>query len=302
MEHTGVEQEGKSDTATLPDGRKLGFSICGETTSASHTVFYLHGFGGSRLEGSLFAAAAKQLGATIISVERPGIGLSTPQPNRTVLDHADDISHLAEHLGLDTYSVVGVSGGGPYALACAYSHSPERLKGVALVCAVGPYDDSWRDMRWANRLIFDGLYYVPFLVRILVQITSRAQLRMSDDKLVAILRAQLNTEKDRLAISDPEVCRLFMASAREQFRQGVDATMEEGRLLTTALGFELEDVKQPVRLCYGKQDVNVPVSIGEELMRRLPEGTRLTVEDETHLSMVVNCRERVLRDLLSAGS
>lgn len=127
-----------SATVTLPDGRTLSYAQYGLLTGPA--VFYLHGLPGSRLEGALFDAPAITPRARIISVERPGYGLSSPQPDRTILDHAKDIDYLARHLDLESYAVLGISGGGPYALACAAALPADRLKAVLLICGLGPPD------------------------------------------------------------------------------------------------------------------------------------------------------------------
>ena len=104
---------------TLPDGRNISFATYGAPTGP--VVFHLHGLGDCRFTGAFFDQPGKRLGVRIVAVDRPGIGSSSLQPNRTALDHAEDIRLLAAHLGAKTYSVVGVSGGGPYALACAHA-------------------------------------------------------------------------------------------------------------------------------------------------------------------------------------
>lgn len=93
-----------SDTLTLPDGRKLGYAQYGLLTG--RPIFYLHGLPGSRLEAAGFDDLGLELGARIIGVDRPGIGWSSPHPNRTLLDHPKDLKYLAEHLELDHYSVL----------------------------------------------------------------------------------------------------------------------------------------------------------------------------------------------------
>lgn len=92
-----------SATFTLPDGRKLGYAQYGSPTG--RPIFYMHGFPGSRLEAAGFDDLGKELGARIISVDRPGIGWSSPQPGRTLLDFPKDVEQLGNHLGLDRYSV-----------------------------------------------------------------------------------------------------------------------------------------------------------------------------------------------------
>lgn len=118
----GTEQA-KSEVLTLSDGRVMGYVLYG--TQGGYSVFYLHGLPGCRLSGVFFDDPGKRLGARVIAVERPGIGISSPQPGREIKDHVSDIQELAEHQHIDSYGIIGVSGGGPYALACAY-HLPEQ--------------------------------------------------------------------------------------------------------------------------------------------------------------------------------
>jgi hypothetical protein len=96
--------EGTSSTFTLPDGRKLGYAQYGAQTS--RTVFYCHGLPGSRIEAAGLVPMALRLDIRIVGVDRPGYGLSSPQPGRTLLDYAKDIECLAEFIGVDSYGVL----------------------------------------------------------------------------------------------------------------------------------------------------------------------------------------------------
>src|SRR4051794_20731127 len=119
----------------LSDGRRLAY--CEYGSPAGKPVLYFHGWPGSRLEAKLADPVAKKFNAKIIAIDRPGFGMSDFKPNRTLLDWPLDVCELADALGLDRFAVVGVSGGGPYALACA-RRIPERLTSVAVICGVGP--------------------------------------------------------------------------------------------------------------------------------------------------------------------
>ena len=83
----------------------------------------------------------------LIVVERPGYGLSDFAPNRTLLDWPDDITQLADTLGLEQFSVMGYSGGGAYALACAH-RLVNRINNVVLLSSAAPFDipDLMNDM------------------------------------------------------------------------------------------------------------------------------------------------------------
>ncbi|KAK5731911.1 hypothetical protein LTR17_010986 [Elasticomyces elasticus] len=317
-----------SQICHLPNGRSLAYSTYGSPTG--HPIFELHGFPGSRLEAAIYHEPALELGAQVIGVDRPGIGYSTPHLGRTVLDHAEDLRFLAKALGHSSYSIIGVSGGGPYALACAYLHSPEVLKKVSklmgvtlgglpsrdrrtpvvLVAGMGPHDVSVKGMRIGNRFIFWCFQYFPWLARLTARLSATQYKRliaMPDDQLSAYIAKTLKSplrfrsvqEKDAEAISDITSLRMMLESGSEHFRQGTDAWLEEGRLITSPIGFDLSDVKVPVLLWCGKQDLNVPLSIGEEIAKGLPENSaKLRIEDETHISLVLNRRREALQAIL----
>jgi hypothetical protein len=94
----------KSDILLLPDGRKLGYAQYGSQTGRA--ILFVHGHPGSRLEGAHLHDLGLKLGARIIAADRPGMGLSSPQPDRTLLDHPKDLEHLADHLKLESYGVL----------------------------------------------------------------------------------------------------------------------------------------------------------------------------------------------------
>jgi len=93
-----------STTFAHPDGRNIGYAQYG--APEGRAVFYLHGMPGSRIEAAAFHDMATRIGARVIAVDRPGYGLSSPQPNRTLLDHPKDIDKLADHLKIKSYGVM----------------------------------------------------------------------------------------------------------------------------------------------------------------------------------------------------
>jgi hypothetical protein len=93
-----------SDTFALADGRKLGYAQYGSLKG--NAIFYLHGLPGSRAEGAYFHELGLELDARIIATDRPGYGLSSPHPGRTLLDFPKDLESLAKHLRLEQYAVL----------------------------------------------------------------------------------------------------------------------------------------------------------------------------------------------------
>src|SRR5437868_4337089 len=108
----------------LRDGRALGYAEYGDPGGTP--VFFFHGSPGSRLQRHPDPSITSSFGARIITVDRPGYGRSDFQPGRRLLDWPADAAQLADALSIERFAAIGLSGGGPYLLACAYA-MPERL-------------------------------------------------------------------------------------------------------------------------------------------------------------------------------
>jgi len=127
----------------LKDGRNLSYAFYGRVTMAEHDVFYFHGANGCRLDASFLHASALELDIRLVSVDRAGIGRSSPHPatfpsSGLLRAFSSDILELADHLKLEQFSVLGTSTGGAFALACARFLPSPRLRSVGAVAPVAP--------------------------------------------------------------------------------------------------------------------------------------------------------------------
>lgn len=128
----------EDQTIGLAHSRTVGF--VDYRTPAATAVLWCHGGPGSRLEPAHLGPQARQAGLRIIGIDRPGYGLSTPQPGRTIAGWVPDALAVADHLGVGQFVTVGTSTGGAFALALA-ALAPERVLGVVACC-------SMTDTRW----------------------------------------------------------------------------------------------------------------------------------------------------------
>jgi len=302
------EEDHISSTLTLPDGRKLGYAQYGSPTGRPIILF--HGLAGSRFDGAFFHEAGQQLGARVIGIDRPGMGWSSPHPERTLLDLAKDVEKLTEHLKLDDYAVMGLSGGGPSTLACAKALPPTKLKAVAMIVALGPPDIGMSGARLINRIGFPyGFRYCPsFLNRWFWQRDPIGRIDLSDEERLKMILQQVEksksqlSEKELAAMSNQDFHRLALKSTREAFSQGFDGVLLDGKLCCLDFGFKVEDIRPdlPVHLWYGKQDVFVPPNHGVQLAKRLGSRAYLRLEDETHVSLTINRKKDILETLIKA--
>jgi pimeloyl-ACP methyl ester carboxylesterase len=282
-----------NQTIELKDGRRLGYTDLGNPNGKP--IFHFHGFPGSRLEALLVAERVMHKGIRFIGVDRPGMGLSDFKKKRSLLDWPDDIIELANFLGFNKFSVEGISGGGPYAAACAYK-IPERLNGCAIIGGLGPLDKKSEDFNKSNKMLFFIIRRFFWLFKIFMHFQAR-----SNKNLV---KAEKNVKKyiptlpepDKIILSNPENLSLFLEETAEAFRQGSKGVAYEGKIYTTSWSFKLEDIssKLKVAIWHGILDNNVPVSMGCEMCKLIPNCKGHFLPNEGHYSIAFNHIEEII--------
>lgn len=277
-----------NQTLTLKDGRRLGFGQFGSTSAPP--VFYFHGWPGSRFEAGFFDVSGVQM----IGVDRPGYGLSDPHKDRTLADWPNDIRALADHLHLDTFAVVGLSGGGPYAAACAH-FLKDRVTRAAIIAGLGPPEaPGMRDQRVGFLL---NMGQRPWGSAAVLNVMRTLALSSLADKRIAFMRERLPPEsKDRQVLS-PALLQMLLASFREGLKSSVKGPQSDARIYGQAWPFALEQITVPMRIWHGTADLQVPVSIGRHYAAHIPNATGVFPEGEGHISIVVNYLEAVIADI-----
>ena len=278
----------------LPDGRSLGYAEYGD--AKGRPVFYFHGFPGSRLEARLAGQAAASYAIRLIAVDRPGYGLSDVMRRRTLLDWPQDTAHLAAFLGIERFSVVGVSGGGPYAAACAFK-IPHLLDKVAIVCGLGPVVPR-RDKNSTADLTVNGLLLAgrfPIFAR-LPFVTAAFMYREHPELMLALISRRL-AQCDRRALRIPELHQLLCDSFREAFRRSLLGPARDLVLYGRDWGFALHDIHVPMRLWHGAKDAVVPPAMGHRLADEIPTCRARFFPEDGHFSIIVNRLEEILAGL-----
>ncbi len=283
----------------LADGRTLACLELGDPSGVP--VLYFHGYPGSRLEARTAAAAAARLGVRLLAVDRPGFGQSTFQPGRRIGGWATDIGALADQLALPRFSIIGVSGGGPYALACA-ARLAQRLHRVALVCPLSPLRlEGGKDgMLAQDRLMLGLAAHAPPLARGVVHLLAR-WMRQDADRYVKFMIAGM-VSPDRELFADPDYRALVQQSTAEALRQGGRGAAWELTLIARPWDFQLREVRMPVSLWQGLADQILPAAMARRLAAALPECNTHYFPGEGHLSLVVRHIGKVLADLKTDSS
>jgi pimeloyl-ACP methyl ester carboxylesterase len=277
----------------LPDGRRLAYLDA--PTPAGAPVLFLHGLPSCRLmrpDGALTMA----MGARLISFDRPGFGQSDPKPGHSLMDTADDIVALVDHLGLDRVYVAAPSGGGPPALSFAY-RAPERIRALALIGAAGPVDapGALAGITFERRVGFWLARHAPGILRWGM---SRRVGRGWDEFFARYTKH--NPPVDQAILARPEIREMFLASFAESLCHGVDAFAWEVELAARPWGFSLSDVRVPVAVWHGGKDNSIPPAMGKQIAAAIPGAELHLLPDESHLFFLSRWRE-ILGDLLSLG-
>ncbi len=267
---------------SLPDGRVLAWAEYGDP--AGRPVFHFHGVPGCRLERHPDGSIARDLGIRLIVPDRPGMGRSTPQPGRSLLDWPDDVAALADHLGVDRFHAIGVSGGCPYTLACAY-RLRDRLHAVALVSGIGPIATvagATRGMIPLERLALAVARYAPWVLGVPFGLVAK-RVKCDHEWRLKKRVMRVPSADDELAAS-PEIQRVFREIFREATRQGGRSIAHEAHLLASPWPFDPAalDASLPMFLWHGEADTIVPVSSGRYLAGVLPNCRATFLPGEGH--------------------
>ena len=287
-----TQQEPPTCTLTLPDNRQLGYASYGADNG--RPVFYFHGLPGSRFECQLVDEPARAMGLAVVSLDRPGYGLTSPRSDRTLAGWTQDVVALADHLEIDTFGVIGVSGGAPCALACAHA-MPRRVTGVALVAGLGPVYETpvRRDMNRLARASFYLAAKMPWLFTAAVGQPVVQLARRRPDLLIRLL-ASINGGPDKRILLDSAIFPAFAFGIQECFRQGVAGSLQDLRLFQQPWGFPLAAIAQLVHIWHGTHDRVVPLSHSRYYEAHLPRADLAIVAEEGHFSLPLNR----MRDIL----
>lgn len=277
----------------LRDGRKLCFSDFGD--SHGKPVIYFHGFPGSRLETQRFDRIAAENHYRLISIDRPGMGCSTMDKNRSVLSTINDIQSLMDYLQLENVSVMSHSGGAAFVAACAYS-MPQRLTGAAIVSGMSPfnYPETHRGMAREQLIASKLVRAFPPLASLMMRIT-HLMLTKSDQMLEKMIKPL--PDIDQQIFRDPVSGKELISSTLEAFKNGVAGAALEMNLLLNPWGFLLEDIEYPISLWYGAKDTQVPISNGKLYASLARHTTFHLFEQEGHHSLIKNHFEEILSAL-----
>lgn len=264
----------------LPDGRRLSYCEYGDADGLA--IVALHGTPGSRYKFGLADREARRLGLRLISPDRWGYGLSDAPPGAPGFgEYASDIAELARVLNLSRFGVVGISGGGPYAVALA-SQMPERVDALALVAPVAPVSKAEeRDgVSLFPRFAFRGLPRVPGAVSLAFQYF-RGVLAVSPT-LATRTMAACAGRPDRILLADPAIRNDLVRTFRAGLCFGVRGAARDMDYFSRSWPLDFTGIDMPGRMWLGGQDRKIPLPAARKLTQRLERLDIVETADAGH--------------------
>ncbi len=276
------------ETIRLPDGRILGFAQYGAPDGVP--LFFFHGIGASRLTRHPDERFATALGVRLITIDRPGIGLSSPKPGRRLIEWPDDVAALADALHIERFAVLGWSGGGAHALACAYK-IPARLLSVGLASSVAPLAgaESGGHLTAQWRTVAYTAHYIPWLMRCLAW-QQGIQLRRQPQRFVERI-IQAFPPCDHTVLAAPGMRQMMLETTLELYRQGSRGLYDDMLVLSRPWGFRLENITVPVQLWHGEADTILSPAFARFLVRTLPSCRATFYPTEGHFLCFAHWQE-----------
>jgi pimeloyl-ACP methyl ester carboxylesterase len=273
---------------TAPDGRSIGARIRGDRDA--RPLLYLHGQPGARLEADITLPdrLLAEHGFYVVSVDRPGYGLSDPAPVDDMTPDVRDLVAVCDRLGLGAVAVMGFSAGCPYALALAAGH-PDRVGRVVLGSLAGPQDDD----AYLEGMEPDQLEEIRLLRTGRIEEVEESYAGIDTPFLVdpvAELTSWFATfsEEEREWFRDPRVSAAFAMDARESVRQGVRGWLRESLVRIQPWSFDLGSIHAPVRAFHGELDTYEPLTNAQRVVEQLPNAQLRVYPGTNHLGPMMH--------------
>jgi pimeloyl-ACP methyl ester carboxylesterase len=273
-------------TVRTRDGRALTYEEHGDPSGKP--VILMHGTPGSRLGPIPRASRLYPLGVRVITYDRPGYGGSDHLPERFVAHAAADVADLADALGIERFAVVGRSGGGPHALACA-ALLPDRVVRAAALVSIAPYVPMDREKWFAGMSEGNRIEYSAAEA-------GREKLEALLGELGSLIRddpeahlpfdpAEL-TRADRAVMADFAIRGMMHANFGEAMRVSADGWIDDTLSFVRPWGFDPAGIDVPVKMWHGAEDVHSPVAHTAWLAARIARADTVIQSGAGHFASI----------------
>lgn len=232
-----------------------------------------------------------------------------------MLDWTKDVESFADTMEIKKFAVLGTSGGGPFAAACAYALPRQRLTSVGLFASGPPWAAGKHYMTRTRRVACFLAHKAPFLLKVILDavlafgrwLTSRTFVTRRIDTWLEAVNTKL-AEEAKASSKPVDTDERPVAQQREYlldlilgepFRQGTAGMARETKLLSAQdWGFQLEETTYPIKIWHGTKDVNAPIEAIRYLAEKLPNATLTEFSEDTHYTMGTKM-DQVVEEVMS---
>jgi pimeloyl-ACP methyl ester carboxylesterase len=269
------------ELVALPNGGAVGVLTHGDPDG--YPLIFCHGTPGSRYGHEFTDEAGRQHGLRVVIAERPGYGLTPFDPAFSISSWPGMVAALADVLGFERFAVVGYSGGGPYAIACA-GQLDDRVSALGLMAGVGPPDTPGADVgvNKGDALMMDLAVKHPTRARLAARALAFVSTKMPKVAFRTFLKEAGPADREMLVEEGPYALVPYMKAA---FAQGPDGTVLDYRLLAEPWGIDMDAVRCATDVWQGDSDTFVPMHHAEDLAARIPEATLHRLAGVGHASI-----------------
>jgi pimeloyl-ACP methyl ester carboxylesterase len=289
-----------SQKLLLSNGSTVALSEYGDPQGVP--IFFCHGWPSSRTMAELADEAGRDLGARIISPDRPGIRDSPFQAERRLIDWPPLLAEIADRMGIDRFRILAISGGAPYAYASGWM-TPERVEKIAVVSGAPPLDElsDYAGLLPIHRHMLQLRNWWPGLLKRLFYfarpfVAMRMPIRLRPLLLKFLQPCDANVLRESRAF---DVC---FESARQAWRSSAHGVMTDAEIYATPWGFPLEEVRVPISLWHGTKDRTFAPGLAKDVAARLPICQFHLIEGAGHYSLPIRYIHEIVADLLGGSS
>ena len=281
----------KKSLIKLRRGNHIGYAIYGN--KKNFPIFYFHGWPGSRFE--LKNIPLKKKKCFVIALERPGYGISDPISNFKIIDWPKIILEVANKLKIKNFSIIGVSGGAPFALACANTIKNKRLKSIAIVCPLAPNKAKGMNKGRVGMLVNYGKK--PFLSWLILNLLRTSLLNSNLEKSFNRLKNKIPLPKADLKLFTIDRGKRLIENFKEAVKHGTTGVHRDAHLYSNDWGFKLKNIKKKIFIWHGDKDLTVPIITNKYYKKKLKNKKIFIKSNEGHFSICYNFMNDIIQQV-----
>ena len=281
----------KKSLIKLRNGNNIGYAIYGN--KKNFPIFYFHGWPGSRFE--LKNIPLKKKKCFVIALERPGYGISDPISKFKILDWPKIVLEVANKLKIKKFSIIGVSGGAPFALACANTIKNKRLKSIAIVCALAPSKAKGMNKGRVGMLL--NLGRKPFISWLIFNFLRMRLLNGNLEKSFNKWKNKISLPEIDLNLFTIDRGKRLMENFKESVKHGTKGVHRDANLYSNYWGFKLKNIKKKIFVWHGDKDLTVPIITNKYYKKKLKNKEIFIKPNEGHFSICYNFMNDIIQQV-----